>query len=320
MDELVVRGKNLPTMPVGDVKQYVDIIGDALDGMKAQLSAAKHMNADKETIDMMERQINEYSAMRVQAQVELGKRTATLEKTDYKYGNQYAQSQGLGNAKTTKAEQLKNLNIDSKRASEYEAMARNEKTVNQYIEDTLADGKAPTKNGALKKIKEEKKLVEICDEGEDDTEPEFTGFKYSKIPIEKQKAVIDYCKGHELEPTCDIAKRFSLDYTTVNRLRGFINQTDPSTRSLNNRIAKMESEKAIYSEAEIKAREYTIDDAIDELKVMKNEFIRKMERMLEIRRSVVGGNRDVIQLIDTFAKEVKQLTEIIKEKEKPNEH
>ena len=293
-------------MADGEVKQYVDIIGDALAGMKAQLNAAKHMSADKETIDIMELQINEYSAMRVQAQMELGKRTATI-KTGF--GNRFTVNSPTLGKSTTKAEQLKNIGIDSKRASEFETMARNEETVNQYIEESLASGKAPSVTGALKEIKKQKSYIEVSDEEQNekeevDTEEEFVGFKHSKIPLQKQQEIIAYCKTHELEPHKSIAKRFNVDYSTINRLRGFIGQQDPAPRAMNRRIDKMIAEKSIFSEEEIKPSDYTEEDAFDEMRVMRDEFLNKFERFIENRRSIVGGNKEVILFIKSFTKDI----------------
>lgn len=150
MNELVARKNNLPAMPIGEVKTYVDVIGDAIDALKAKRSAAAHFNIDNETVAEMDRQIVEYSALKVQAQMELGKRTAAMEKT--KGGDptlfQGADERGV----KTKADQLAAINLKPQRASEFERMAEHEDIVSQYIIDALANGKAPTKGGALNEI------------------------------------------------------------------------------------------------------------------------------------------------------------------------
>ncbi len=151
MNELVARKNNLPAMPIGEVKTYVDVIGDAIDALKAKRSAAAHFNIDSETVKEMDRQIVEYSALKVQAQMELGKRTAAMEKNTVFHGNQYGEIRATENTKT-KADQLAAINLKPQRASEFERMAEHEDIVSQYIIDALANGKAPTKGGALNEI------------------------------------------------------------------------------------------------------------------------------------------------------------------------
>lgn len=151
MNELVARKSDLPSMPIVEVKTYVDVIGDAIDALKAKRSAAAHFNIDNETVQEMDRQIVEYSSLKVQAQVELGKRTAAMEKNTEFHGNQYGEIRGAENTKT-KTSQLASIGLKPQRASEYERMAENEDIVSQYIIDSLANGKAPTKGGALNEI------------------------------------------------------------------------------------------------------------------------------------------------------------------------
>lgn len=159
MNELAVRQreKDLPSMPIADVKKYVDLIGDAIDALKIKRNASSHFNCDKSVIEEMERQIREYSALKIKAQLELGKRTARMEKTK---GGDPSLFQGAEERKVnTKADQLAAIDLPPQRASEYEQMAANEEIVEHYIEDTLASGKAPSKSGALKAIEEKSSCI-----------------------------------------------------------------------------------------------------------------------------------------------------------------
>ena len=137
-------------MPTEDVKQYVDVIGDAIEDMKAKLSAAKHLRWESITIERMTAQINEYSAMRIQAQIELGKRTAEMEKAVK--GNQFTGKRSVQGTDKPKAEQLQEMNLPRQRANEYERMAKHEDVVNRYIDQQIERGEAPTKAGALQAI------------------------------------------------------------------------------------------------------------------------------------------------------------------------
>ena len=149
MEDLAVRRNDLPAMPTEDVKQYVDVIGDAIEDMKAKLNAAKHLRWESTTIERMTAQINEYSAMRIQAQIELGKRTAEMEKNTEFHGNQFGDAQASDNTKT---KTLSGMNLSRQRASEYERMARHEDVVNRYIDHQIERGETPTKAGALQAI------------------------------------------------------------------------------------------------------------------------------------------------------------------------
>ena len=151
-------------------------------------------------------------------------------------------------------------------------------------------------------------------EEEVETEQEFTGLKGSKFPEEKQKEIIEYCRNHELEPTKDIAKKLDVSYDAVERYRNSIGQKDPSTRALFNRIAEMDAKQAIYSVDDIKPNEYTVDDGIDELNVIRDTFMKNVRWVLEKRRSVIGGNKEIVGLIASFSGDIKTLVKEAKMK------
>ena len=164
MNEIALRQreKDLPSMPIDDVKKYVDLIGDAIDALKINRNASSHLNCDKSIIEEMERQIREYSALKVKAQIELGKRTAGMKgASGGDHGNQYTggKNPSRGSLPNTKADQLAAIDLKPQRASEYERMAEEEETVERYIEKSLADGKAPSKSGALKAIEEKNSCI-----------------------------------------------------------------------------------------------------------------------------------------------------------------
>lgn len=159
MNELALRQmeKDLPSLPINDVKKYVDLIGDAIDALKIKRNASSHLNYDKSVIEEMERQIREYSALKVKAQLELGKRTKNIKVAsggDRKSESYQAANGRLFEKPKGRWDELAEIGISHQRASEYERMAEDEETVERYIEDTLASGKAPTKSGALKAIEE----------------------------------------------------------------------------------------------------------------------------------------------------------------------
>lgn len=153
-EELTLRTQadNLPALPIQEVKQYVDVIGDAINALKAKRSAAGHLNADKSIIDAMDSQIREYSAMKLRAEMEMGKRTAELEKNSG--GDRRSEEFQKSEVRTfeTKQSTLDELGIPKQRASEYERLARNETTVEAYIADRLAHDEVPTRSGAQKAI------------------------------------------------------------------------------------------------------------------------------------------------------------------------
>ena len=163
-------------MQTVEVKQYVDVIGDAINGLKAKRNAAEHLNCDQSVIDEMDRQIREYSAMKLQAQMELGKRTAEMEKNITGRGDKVFHS--VEDFKPTKSNQLSTLGIAPQRANDFEKMHKNKDVVNQYIEESLEKGKAPSRNGALNEIKKQEAYIK-----ESDVNP-----KKGKSKVDRKKA------------------------------------------------------------------------------------------------------------------------------------
>ena len=149
MNELITPElSQLPAMPVNEVKDGVDKIG----GYIGMLSAAKKATADQTIIDEVNEQIRKYSALKLRWQMELGRRTSEIEKS-----NKWETSTANGRQLTkTRTEQLKDLGIDHRRASENERMASEPEIVEKYIERTIEQDEAPTTSGALKAIREVK--------------------------------------------------------------------------------------------------------------------------------------------------------------------
>ena len=152
MNELAIRGADLPALPMEDIKQYVDVIGDAIDALKAKRNAAGHLNVDKAVVDEMDAQIREYSAMKLRAEMELGKKTAAMPKSA---GNRFTvENPRHGLSTTPKKQALKNIDLTPQRASDMERMAKHEEVVNRYIDHQLSIGETPTRAGAFRKIAE----------------------------------------------------------------------------------------------------------------------------------------------------------------------
>ena len=148
MNELTVKSADLPALATEEVKQCVDLIGDAIQALKSKRNAAGHIGASKAVIDEMDAQIREYSAMKLKAEIELGKRTAAIPKTS---GNQHTVlSPQCGESKT---DALSQIGITPQRASDYERMAKHESYVDQYIDRKLELGQTPTRHEVMREIK-----------------------------------------------------------------------------------------------------------------------------------------------------------------------
>ena len=117
----------LPTLPTEDIKQTVDKVGAYVDA----LAAAKRATTDQNTINEIDDQIRKYSAFKIRCQMELGERTAGIEKS-----NKWETS-NPNCRKLTKAEKLKELGVSSQRASEYEQLAKpeNRQVVERYLKE-----------------------------------------------------------------------------------------------------------------------------------------------------------------------------------------
>ena len=153
MNELITPElSQLPAMPTDEIKEGVDKIG----GYIGMLQAARKVTADQSIIDEVDDQIRKYSALKLRWQMELGRRTSEIERTDKDGRNQYSRVQGP-DAPKTRTEQLKELGISKQRASENERMASEPKAVEEYIERAIEQDETPTTAGALKAIQEAKK-------------------------------------------------------------------------------------------------------------------------------------------------------------------
>ena len=150
MNELITPDlAQLPALPTDEVKDGVDKIG-AYIGM---LSAAKKATADQRTIDEVDDQIRQYSALRLRWQMELGRRTSGFKGSPGTRTDLYQPSVEV----ETRTERLKALGVSQQRASENERMASDSEIVEEYIERTVEQKETPTTSGALKAIQEVKK-------------------------------------------------------------------------------------------------------------------------------------------------------------------
>lgn len=145
MNELTVKTADLPALATEEVKQCVDLIGDAIQALKSKRNAAGHIGASKAVVDEMDAQIREYSAMKLKAEIELGKRTAALPKA----ANQHDVLAHTADKQT----ELHSMGISRQRASDYERMAKHEDYVDQYIDRKLELGQTPTRHEVMREIK-----------------------------------------------------------------------------------------------------------------------------------------------------------------------
>lgn len=150
MQDLAIRGADLPALPMEDIKQYVDVIGDAIEALKAKRNAAGHLHVDKAVLDEMDAQIREYSAMKLRAEMELGKKTAAIPRAQ---GVKSDLVQGAD--EVPKVKRLSEIGISKQRASDMERLSKHEEVVNRYIDHQLSIGETPTRAGAFRKIAEE---------------------------------------------------------------------------------------------------------------------------------------------------------------------
>lgn len=154
MNELITPElSQLPAMQTDEIKEGVDKIG----GYIGMLQSAKRATADQTIIDEVNEQIRKYSALKLRWQMELGRRTAEIPKASG--GDR--KSKHFQNANNrqfeTRADKLKELGIDHRRASENERMASEPEIVEKYIERTIKQDEAPTTSGALRAIQESRK-------------------------------------------------------------------------------------------------------------------------------------------------------------------
>lgn len=151
MNELTVKPADLPALATEEVKQCVDLIGDAIQALKSKRNAAGHIGANKAVIDEMDAQIREYSAMKLKAEIELGKRTAAMPKAVK--GNQFTGKRSVQGADEPKETALRSMGMTKQRASDYERMAKHETYVEQYIDRKLELGQTPTRHEVMREIK-----------------------------------------------------------------------------------------------------------------------------------------------------------------------
>ena len=191
MNELITPGlSQLPALPVEEVKQTVDKVG----GYIGMLVGAKKATTDQNTINEIDDQIRKYSAFKLRCQMELGERTAKMEKNTDFHGNQY--SGDFSHGKDTKTEKVSNLGLTPKQSWQNEQLVKpeNRPIVEHYLEKAETNQEVPTMAGALKEIK----ASEICGNyvGEDGDIIDAYGNTIDKLP-EKKPHVTNNSKDDE---------------------------------------------------------------------------------------------------------------------------
>ena len=154
MNELITPGlSQLPALPVEEVKQTVDKVG----GYIGMLVSAKKATTDQNTINEIDDQIRKYSAFKLRCQMELGERTAKMEKAQGFAS--IIRDNGVTNVQT-KEQQLADIGMNRKQASRFEQLVKpeNRPIVERYLETAEMNKETPTMSGAMKEIK----ATEIC--------------------------------------------------------------------------------------------------------------------------------------------------------------
>lgn len=180
MDGLVTKQTTLPTMAVGEVKTFIDNITFNINAIEAERRRAGKYGADQSTLDALEWQEIQLRAIKMKAQMELGKRSAEMN-TEHG-GDRRSENFNFRNAELetkTKSEQLAELGVKPQRAHEYEKMNKHEDLVNEYLEESLSERKMPSQNEVLKRIKEKESYIQ---EGEVDTKSKRKGNPQNLVP------------------------------------------------------------------------------------------------------------------------------------------
>ena len=149
MNELIAPElSQLPALPIEEVKQTVDKVGAYVDA----LAAAKKAVTDQNTINEIDEQIRKYSAFKIRCQMELGERTAKMEKNTEFHGNRYSSDFPTG--KNTKTEKVSNLGLTPKQAWQNEQLVKpeNKPIVEHYLKKAEEKKEVPTSSGALREI------------------------------------------------------------------------------------------------------------------------------------------------------------------------
>ena len=147
MNDLIIPTKDLPVLSDVEVKESVDKIGAYVNA----LSASKKAVTEQAILDEIDSQIRKYSALLIRYRMELGRRTAGIEKAKNQHDLPVR-----GSDKRTKTEALAELGITKQRASENERLSAAEEEVERYLAEAEEEKRQPTVSGALKAAKEEK--------------------------------------------------------------------------------------------------------------------------------------------------------------------
>lgn len=158
----------LPTLPTEDIKQTVDKVGAYVDA----LAAAKKATTDQNTINEIDDQIRKYSAFKIRCQMELGERTAKMEKASHDRGNQYTSGKIPDGNIAKKTDRVTALGLTPKQSWQNEQLVKpeNRPIVEHYLEKAEVEKKTPTTSGALKEINEakEQKKPHVTNNSKDD--------------------------------------------------------------------------------------------------------------------------------------------------------
>lgn len=177
MDGLVTKQTDLPAMAVGEVKIFIDNITFNINAIEAERRRAGKYGADQSTLESLEWQEIQLRAIKMKAQMELGKRSSEMDKT--KGGDASLFRSADEREVKTKSDQLAELGIKPQRAHEYEKMNKHEDLVNEYLEESLSERKMPSQNEVLKRIKEKESFIQ---EGEVDTKSKRKGNPQNLVP------------------------------------------------------------------------------------------------------------------------------------------
>lgn len=249
MNELEkINASNLPALRTDEVKACVDLVGDAIQSVKAKLSAAQHIGADKAIIDEMSAQITDYSTLKLRAEKELGKRIAAMENTPGARTDLFCDKKQV-----TKKAQLAEIGVTQSQAFEYERLAKNEQEVENYIVETVAQGKAPTRRGALEKIKPQ----------------EFGRTSKVFLPRERKPGGNHGVRGGEL-PKPSIAH--DADYTPEYGLDDMMEEVRGVISTFLKQLRRLAQENKEIVSSNFREFEKALDDAESGIKKLKEEI------------------------------------------------
>lgn len=268
MNELIAYQQTVELAPIEDVAKFMLIAPEKAKAQAAEIRAMKNLGVAQEVLAQKEKEQRMLSELILDAGARIGELTRAIPKAQT--GPAPKEFCDSGDTKPKTKEQIgEELGFSRTDMSRFERLADNRDLIEEEKAKAREENRQPTRTNVLE-------AIQLRTEGK----------------------VLEYAAEHPDESFREIAKSTGTNHQFVSRT---IEKANKATTFPTGRDRKKEEEYQLLGnhDRESSAVEYTLNDLLEEMRAVNDDFLGKYKRMLKYHEKLISENAAEVATVFT---------------------